>query len=271
MCPGKPMPEAFGLVDHIRDVARRFANIGYNALAPDPYSRASGPTDPGDINMVFPVMFGLPDEQAVRNLEAAAAHLRGLPGATAKGRRDRLLLGRPAHAAVRLHQRQRRRGDRLLGRLHPPRDPGRRSHAGAAGAGPRPRPAIRHLVQATLAVYRSEEDQNPPVALEAELKQRAAAAGKDVTTKIYREAGHAFLADYRPSYRGKPAFELWADIGEYFARRLKKDCAGRVRAYEWSYRMLPSTRLSVRCPCLSSSHGEPVTRDTLRVTVGSTI
>src|SRR5690242_14847335 len=76
--------EAFGLVEHIRDIARRFANIGYNALAPDLYARAGGPKDPNDINTVMPVMFALPDAQAVRDLEAAATHLRGLSGATAK-------------------------------------------------------------------------------------------------------------------------------------------------------------------------------------------
>src|SRR5262249_53411136 len=76
--------EAFGLVEHIRDIARRFANIGYNAIAPDLYSRKGGPSDPNDINTVFPVMFGLPDAQAVRDLEASAAHLRGLSGATGK-------------------------------------------------------------------------------------------------------------------------------------------------------------------------------------------
>src|ERR1700730_15035175 len=70
--------EAFGLVEHIRDLARRFANIGYNALAPDLYTRAGGPSNPDDINTVFPVMFGLPDAQAVQDLEATAAHLRGL-------------------------------------------------------------------------------------------------------------------------------------------------------------------------------------------------
>jgi carboxymethylenebutenolidase len=102
-CPGiVVIHEAFGLVEHIRDLARRFANIGYNALAPDLYARAGGPKDPNDINTVMPVMFGLPDKQAVQDLEAAAAHLRGLSGATAKVG----VLGRPAHVAVRLQQQQ---------------------------------------------------------------------------------------------------------------------------------------------------------------------
>ena len=51
--------EAFGLDDHICDLARRFANIGYNAVAPALYWRRGAPTNPADINTVFPVMFGL--------------------------------------------------------------------------------------------------------------------------------------------------------------------------------------------------------------------
>ncbi len=75
--------EAFGLVEHIRDIARRFANIGYNALAPDLYHRSGSP-DPNNMESVFPVMFGLPDAQAVGDFEASAAHLRALSGATGK-------------------------------------------------------------------------------------------------------------------------------------------------------------------------------------------
>ena len=46
-------------------------------------------------------------------------------------------------------------------------------------------------------------------------------AGKNVTTKIYNGAGHAFLADYRPTYREGPAFQLWTDITGYFDKHLK--------------------------------------------------
>lgn len=209
--------EAFGLVEHIRDLARRFANIGYNALAPDLYARAGGPSDPNDIATVMPVMFSLPDAQAVRDLEAAAAHLRGLPSATPKigaigfcsGGRHTLLYAcgsSSVDAAI----------DCWGGFIH-------RATPDAETTPARPA-AVLDLVKSLhcplFGVF-GEEDQNPPVALEAELKQRAAAAGKTVTTKIYKEAGHAFLADYRPSYREKPAFELWTDIVDYFGQQLK--------------------------------------------------
>jgi carboxymethylenebutenolidase len=209
--------EAFGLVDHIRDIARRFAHIGYNALAPDLYARAGGPKDPNDINTVMPVMFSLPDAQAVRDLEAAAAHLRGLPGATAKigaigfcsGGRHTLLFAcssSAVNAAI----------DCWGGFIH-------RATPDAETTAARPTPILdlaKNLHCPLFGVF-GEEDQNPSVTLEPELKQRAAASGQSVTTKIYKDAGHAFLADYRPSYREKPAFELWTDITEYFSRHLK--------------------------------------------------
>src|ERR1700733_3110493 len=76
--------EAFGLADHICDLARRFANIGYNAICPDLYWRHGAPKDPSDMQSVFPVMFGLKDTEAVADLEASADYLRALPGATGK-------------------------------------------------------------------------------------------------------------------------------------------------------------------------------------------
>jgi hypothetical protein len=53
-----------------------------------------------------------------------------------------------------------------------------------------------------------DQDENPPVAMEAEPKQHAAPGGEDATTKISQDAGHVFLAGYRSSRREKPEFEL---------------------------------------------------------------
>src|SRR5438132_5241929 len=209
--------EAFGLVEHIRDLARRFANIGYNALAPDLYTRAGGPSNPDDINTVFPVMFGLPDAQAVQDLEAAAAHLRGLSGATAKvgaigfcsGGRHTLLFACSSNkvdAAV----------DCWGGFIN-------RATPDAETSPARPKPPLDMVGQLHCPLFGvfGEEDQNPPVSLEPELKKRGQAAGKDVTTKIYKGAGHAFIADYRPSYREGPANELWNDVQAFFGKHLK--------------------------------------------------
>src|SRR3954447_5893608 len=75
--------EAFGPVDHIDDLTRRFANAGFDAIAPNLYCRTGAP-DPTDMASVMTKMFGVADPQAVADLEAAAAYLRRLDGANGK-------------------------------------------------------------------------------------------------------------------------------------------------------------------------------------------
>jgi carboxymethylenebutenolidase len=209
--------EAFGLVDHICDLARRFANIGYNAVAPALYWRRGAPKDPDVMEQVFPVMFGLPDSEAVQDLEAAADYLNGMAGATGKvgaigfcsGGRHTLLFAcssNKVNAAI----------DCWGGFIQ-------RATPDAETTAARPKAPLDMVGQLHCPLFGvfGEEDQNPPVALEGELKKRAQAAGKDVTTKIYKNAGHAFLADYRPSYREAAAQELWGDAQSFFGKHLK--------------------------------------------------
>jgi carboxymethylenebutenolidase len=209
--------EAFGLVEHIRDIARRFANIGYDALAPDLYTRAGGPSDPNDIASVMPVMFDKRDAEAVQDLEAAAAHLRALPGATGKigaigfcsGGRQTLLFACSSNrldAAV----------DCWGGFIE-------RATPDAQTTAARPTPILDLIGRLGCPLFAAfgDEDQNPTVAQSEELKRRAEAAGKNVTIKVYKNAGHAFLADYRPSYREGPATELWHDAVAFFDEHLK--------------------------------------------------
>ena len=209
--------EAFGLVEHIRDIARRFANIGYYAIAPDLYSRKGGPSDPNDINTVFPVMFGKSDAEAVQDLEAAADHLRALPSAAGKigvigfcsGGRQTLLFAcssTKVDAAI----------DCWGGFID-------RATPNAETTPERPTPILNMIDRLHCSLFGvfGEEDQNPIVAVSEELRSRAQRAGKDVTIKVYKNAGHAFLADYRPSYREAPATELWKDGVAFFDKHLK--------------------------------------------------
>ena len=209
--------EAFGLVDHICDLARRFANIGYNAVAPALYWRRGAPKDPAVMEQVFPVMFGLPDNEAVQDLEAAADYLNAIAGATGKvgaigfcsGGRHTLLFAcssSKVDAAV----------DCWGGFIN-------RATPDAETTPARPKAPLDMVGQLHCPLFGvfGVEDQNPPPEMEAELKKRAAAANKNVTTKIFQAAGHAFLADYRPSYREGPAHDLWQDATAFFGQHLK--------------------------------------------------
>lgn len=208
--------EAFGLVDHIRDVARRFANAGFTALAPDLYSRTGGP-DPGQMPSVLDKMFGLPDAQVVRDLEAAARFLRAQDGSTGRvgvvgfcsGGRQTLLFAcssREVDAAV----------DCWGGFIT-------RATPDAVTTASRPTPVIdlvQRLSCPLFAVF-GEEDQNPSPNDAADLRARLENAGKEAVVKVYPNAGHAFLADYRPSYRETAAFELWPEMVSFFERHLR--------------------------------------------------
>ncbi|HTT75330.1 MAG TPA: dienelactone hydrolase family protein [Candidatus Binataceae bacterium] len=209
--------EAFGLVEHERDVARRFANQGFIALAPNVYSRVGALKNATDMAEVRAKMFGIRDAQLVRDFEAAAGFIRAQPGANGKvgcvgfcvGGRWTLLFACSSdkvNAAV----------DCWGGFIT-------RATPESATTPERPAPVIdlvQHL-HCPLYVVCGEEDQNPSPADAEELRKRLQQAGKTFQIEVFKNAGHAFFADYRPSYREKAAFELWPKMVGFFKTHLK--------------------------------------------------
>ena len=72
------LPDVFGLSDHYRDVARRFAAEGCFALVLDPYSREGTP-QLADMDAVFHWISQLPDERILGDVAAAVDYLREQP------------------------------------------------------------------------------------------------------------------------------------------------------------------------------------------------
>src|SRR2546422_65189 len=74
--------EWWGLTEHIKDVARRFAAEGYVTIAPDLYSRLGYAltTDPGEAGTL---MNTLQQEDGLKDLHATVAHLKSVPEADA--------------------------------------------------------------------------------------------------------------------------------------------------------------------------------------------
>jgi carboxymethylenebutenolidase len=205
--------EAFGLVEHERDVARRFAN----AVAPNVYSRIGAPKSPPEMAEVMSKMFGLKDSQLVRDFEAAAAFVRAQPGCNGRvgcvgfcvGGRWTLLFACSSdkvNAAI----------DCWGGFVT-------RATPEAATTPERPTAVIDLVAQAHCPIYvvGGDEDQNPSPADCAEIQRRLQQASKQVQCEIFKNAGHAFFADYRPSYREQAAFELWPKMVAFFQSNLK--------------------------------------------------
>ena len=207
--------EAFGMVPHINDLARRFAAAGYNTIAPNLYTRTGSP-DPSDYPAVFKAMFGKSDAEAVADLDAAAAYLRGLDNANGKvgvigfcsGGRQTLLFAcssQAPDAAVPCW-------GGFVDRATPD----------AETTDARPTPVRDLAANASCPIFLAggADDQNPTPAVLQDVADRLSAAGKDVTLKVWDGVGHAFLADYRPSYSEKEAHELWADVLAFFGTHL---------------------------------------------------
>ncbi len=215
--------EAGGLGEHIRDVTNRLANIGYVALGVDLYTREGGPPDTSDLQAMFARLFSMSDATAIGDLEGAADHLRGLDGVTGRvgcigfcmGGRYSLLF---ACASDKLNAVV----DCWGGFIH-------RSTPDEVVSATRPTPPLElvegQLSCALLAAV-GAEDQNPSPALGEELRERALASpagrgGEEIKVDVYADAGHAFFADYRPSYRPEPAAKLWGEIVPFLARHLQ--------------------------------------------------
>ncbi len=207
--------EAFGLNEHIRDVARRFANVGYVALAPDLYTREGAPAD-GDWDKLRAKLLALPDAQALGDLEGAVAFVREQPGMSGRvgcigfcsGGRHALLLACASDVldvAV----------DCWGGSIT-------RATPEQLTTTARPTPVIELAGQLScpLMIVVGAEDQNPSPADARALAERLAAAGKDFRIDVYDDAGHAFFADYRPTYRAAAAQLLWERVTRFLAERL---------------------------------------------------
>jgi len=199
-------------------VSDRFANIGYVALAVDLYTREGGPPPMDDFQVVMKRLFAMSDATALGDLEGAADLLRARADASGKvgcigfcmGGRFALLF---ACASDRLDAVVDCWGgfiDRASFDQH------------ATPERPTPPLELADRLHCPLLGAVGAEDQNPSPELAEQLRERAAQSGQEVQVDVYEGAGHAFFADYRPSYRPEPAAELWRRVVPFLERHLSK-------------------------------------------------
>jgi carboxymethylenebutenolidase len=211
--------EAGGLGDHIRDVANRFANLGYVALGVDLYTREGGPPPMDDPQALMKRLFAMSDATVLGDLQGAAELLLAREDVTGKlgcigfcmGGRYTLLF---ACADDRLNAAVDCWGG-FIDRATP--------EERATPERPTPPLELAEGLRCPLLAAIGAEDQNPSPELGERLRERALRSGREVKVNLYEGAGHAFFADYRPTYRPGPAARLWAEIVPFFAEHLQGD------------------------------------------------
>jgi carboxymethylenebutenolidase len=210
--------EAGGLGEHIMDVTNRFANLGYIALGVDLYTREGGPPPTDDLQALMARLFSMSDATVLGDLEGATDHLRAHPDVSGRvgcigfcmGGRYTLLF---ACASERLDA-----AVDCWGGFVDAATPDERSTPN------RPVPPLELAPQLHCPLFAAvgAEDHNPSPEVGERLREAASASGQEVIVEVFEGAGHAFFADYRPSYRPAPAAKLWERMVPFLANHLKR-------------------------------------------------
>lgn len=192
--------EIFGVHEHIKDLCRRFAKLGYLAIAPDLFARHGDATKIADVNQLrTEIVSKASDAQVAGDLDATVAWASTLPQADV----SRLAItgfcwGGRITWLYAAHQPALKAGVAWYGKVVGERDP---LHP------KQPVDIAADLKAPVLGLYGGKDGGIPLESLEqlkAALKNGGAAA-KQAEFHVYPEAGHAFAADYRPSYRKEDA------------------------------------------------------------------
>jgi carboxymethylenebutenolidase len=195
--------EVFGVHEHIADVARRFAKLGYLAIAPELFVRQGDPGSYGEIDKLFAeVILKTPDAQVMGDLDACVAWARANGGDVSRLGITGFCWGGRITWLYAAHSAGVKAGVAWYGRLLGPTNALQPAH---------PVDVAGRLQAPVLGLYGGKDSGIP---LEAVDKMKAAlAAGGALSKKsefvIYPDAPHAFHADYRPSYQKGPAEDGW--------------------------------------------------------------
>ena len=192
--------EIFGVHEYIKDICRRFAKLGYMAVAPEIYARLGDLSKMTDTSEIFSkVILKAPDATVMSDLDSTAAWAfahGGNPAALGvigfcRGGRDVWLYN--AHNATL------KAAVAFYGPL------------GGTRTDIQPKTALDvageiHAPQ--LCLYGGKDGSIPQDQVQA-AEAAAKAAGKTVQVVVYPDAGHGFHADYRPSYVPADAADGW--------------------------------------------------------------
>jgi carboxymethylenebutenolidase len=196
-----------------KEIVRRFAELGYDAICPNLYWREAPGAAPDDAAATVRAQGGVPDERLVGDVGGAAAYLRGLSTSNHKvgvigycsGGRQSVLAAcnLDLDAAVDCY------GALVVGT--PPE-----------GFPLRVTNLVDQLanLRAPLLGLFGNEDSYPSPEQVAELDQILTAHGKPHEFHSYDDAGHAFFSVDRPAYRVAAANDGWERITAFYATYL---------------------------------------------------
>jgi carboxymethylenebutenolidase len=211
---GKNLPvvlvvqEIFGVHEHIKDVCRRFAKIGYIAVAPDLYVRQGDVSQMKDNKeIIAKVVSKVPDAQVMSDLDATAAWAGKNGGNVQKLGITGFCWGGRIVWMYAAHNQKLTAGVAWYGPFV------RSYHDGDKTA----LDVVESINAPVLGLYGGADAGIPNDTVE-KMREALKKAGKKSDIVLYPDTPHAFHADYRPSYRKQQADDGWKRCTEWFKK-----------------------------------------------------
>lgn len=199
--------EIFGVHEHIQDICRRFAKLGYLAIAPELFARQGDVSKLSNIDEIRQVVAKVPDAQVFSDLDATV----GWAVKSSKGNADQLAItgfcwGGRITWLYSAHNPKVKAGVAWYGRLV----------GNSTELTPKhPVDIAPNLTVPVLGLY-GGKDTGIPLDTVEQMRERLKSSSSISEIVVYPDAPHAFFADYRPSYREKEAQDGWKRLQSWF-------------------------------------------------------
>ncbi|MEH2381929.1 MAG: dienelactone hydrolase family protein [Nostoc sp.] len=199
--------EIFGVHEHIQDITRRFAQLGYLAIAPELFIRQGDVSKLSSIDEIRPIVAKVPDAQVLSDLDATVHWA----VKSAKGNADKLAItgfcwGGRITWLYAAHNPKVKAGVAWYGRLV----------GDATELQPQNPIDIASKVTVPILGLYGGKDTGIPINTVEQMRDRLKESSSKSEIIVYPDAPHAFFADYRPSYREKEAKEGWKRLLAWF-------------------------------------------------------
>jgi len=201
--------EIFGVHEHIKDICRRFAKLGYLAIAPELYARQGDVSQMQNVqDIIQKVVSRVPDAQVMSDLDAAVAWAEKNKGDTKKLAITGFCWGGRIVWLYAAHSPKLKAGAAWYGRLV-----GQPTELTPKN----PIDLVAELKAPVLGLYGGADQGIPNDSVE-KMRDALKSAGNKSEIILYPDTPHGFNADYRPSYRAEQAKDAWAKMLAWFKK-----------------------------------------------------
>ena len=203
--------EIFGVHEYIKDVCRRLAKLGYQAIAPELFARQGDPRQYSNVaELLSKVVSKVPDGQVMSDLDACVAWAGAHAGDVNRLGITGFCWGGRIIWLYAAHNPQLKAGVAWYGRLV----------GQASELTPKQPIDVAGKLNAPVVGLYGGIDQGIPIETVDQMSEALAStanrASKASTIHVYDQAPHAFHADYRPSYRKDEAEDGWRRLQAWF-------------------------------------------------------